>query len=230
MNNEYLAAVCDSPMVLFPGQDWPRSLDGLGNGFEYRRNLVLKYAWAIPSNEAIARIAMHSPLIEVGAGSGYWASLIADAGADIIATDIEPPEATYYPVARMEARKAVRAHPDRTLLMVWPPYDMPMAYRAISAYRGSRFIYVGEDSGGCTGDARLWDSIRLNWEHEDLVDIPRFYTLSDLLFVFHRTGNHRYRHGQRCSRCHKFLRFSPVDFGRACDPCIEKQMEYPGRG
>ena len=36
-------------------------------------------------------IVRHTPLIEIGAGSGYWAMCLARAGADIIAYDSRPP-------------------------------------------------------------------------------------------------------------------------------------------
>jgi hypothetical protein len=36
-----------------------------------RADLVHKYAWAIPNEEAIATIAALSPIVELGAGTGY---------------------------------------------------------------------------------------------------------------------------------------------------------------
>ena len=36
-------------------------------------------------------IAEHSPIVELGAGTGYWAAMLARRGADVIAYDIEPP-------------------------------------------------------------------------------------------------------------------------------------------
>jgi hypothetical protein len=52
-----------------------------------RHDYCETYAWAIPNPEAIATLVQHSPLIEIGAGRGYWAALAAAEGADILAFD-----------------------------------------------------------------------------------------------------------------------------------------------
>lgn len=56
-------------------------------GTDQRAELVRRYAWAVPDAAAIAALAARSPLVEIGAGTGYWARLLAAAGADIIAYD-----------------------------------------------------------------------------------------------------------------------------------------------
>jgi hypothetical protein len=60
-----------------------------------RHDLCDQYSWAIPTPQALDFIHKHAPggIIEVGAGRGYWASLLQKAhGADsIIATDRMPP-------------------------------------------------------------------------------------------------------------------------------------------
>lgn len=35
--------------------------------------LVEKFAWAIPDNRSLRIIAEFSPIVEIGAGKGYWA-------------------------------------------------------------------------------------------------------------------------------------------------------------
>ena len=49
--------------------------------------LVEKYSWAIPDNQALKILNNFSPLIEIGCGKGYWASLLQKLGTDIIAYD-----------------------------------------------------------------------------------------------------------------------------------------------
>ena len=49
--------------------------------------LCKKYAWAIPDERALQILASFSPLIEIGAGRGYWARLLRDQGVDILAFD-----------------------------------------------------------------------------------------------------------------------------------------------
>jgi tetratricopeptide (TPR) repeat protein len=52
-----------------------------------RDSLVRKYSWAIPDEEALATIGSYTPLVEIGAGTGYWAALLRKRGADMIAYD-----------------------------------------------------------------------------------------------------------------------------------------------
>jgi hypothetical protein len=50
------------------------------------------YSWAVPTDEAIAAIANASPfgVVEVGAGTGYWAMLLRHRGVDVLAYDRTP--------------------------------------------------------------------------------------------------------------------------------------------
>lgn len=48
------------------------------------------YAFAVPSAEALAALAKHGPLVEWGAGTGYWAAMLQRAGADVVALDCQP--------------------------------------------------------------------------------------------------------------------------------------------
>lgn len=48
------------------------------------------YAFAVPTAAAIEVLKQHSPLVEIGAGTGYWASLLQKAGGDIVALDSQP--------------------------------------------------------------------------------------------------------------------------------------------
>ena len=54
------------------------------------RQLRLYYSFSIPSEEALEVIGEFGPICEVGAGAGYWASLLEERGTDIIAYDIQP--------------------------------------------------------------------------------------------------------------------------------------------
>ena len=50
-----------------------------------------RYSYVLPQPHLIALLAFYSPLIELGAGTAYWAYLLELAGADIIAYDQAPP-------------------------------------------------------------------------------------------------------------------------------------------
>ena len=47
-----------------------------------------RYAWACPDSRALRALASCGPLVEVGAGHGYWASLLRARGADVLAFDL----------------------------------------------------------------------------------------------------------------------------------------------
>ena len=50
----------------FQGRNWMGAL-------EERNQFVRKYAWAVPNMAAINEIARHGKVVEIGAGTGYWA-------------------------------------------------------------------------------------------------------------------------------------------------------------
>jgi hypothetical protein len=172
--NPYLELV----QVLAGGQRlaWPALPGGLRNVLDLpsrRKELAGLFAWAIPDDPALALAARYSPLLECGAGTGYWAALLAGRGADVLASDVSPPgravperplmsdgapgkranpfHGTHRPwseVAPLDAVSAVRAQPGRVLLLCWPPFDDDSAsYAPLRAYRGDVLLYAGDVPG-----------------------------------------------------------------------------------
>ena len=153
-----------------------------------REALVEEYAWGIPIREAVETIVEYDPIVEIGAGTGYWAWCIDQLDGVVAATDIEPPGSTYRHVGTYDGRRRVSAmgpgELDAALLMVWPPYADPMAADALNAYHGETVIYVGEGRGGCTADDRFHRLLHENWELVETVDIPTYLGLHDRLEVW----------------------------------------------
>lgn len=52
---------------------------------------VARYSYAIPDLTALNILAEHGPILEIGAGTGYWAYLLRQRGVDVAAFDINPP-------------------------------------------------------------------------------------------------------------------------------------------
>jgi hypothetical protein len=145
-----------------------------GDGSEllkYRAELTARYAFSVPTIGILEMIAFHSPLVEIGAGNGYWARCLAQLGADVVAYDRLPPDdalpwphggwdemnywfdSEWYPVQNGDERFA-GLHPQRTLLLSWPLLDDPMASNALRHYLsagGTRLIYIGDETS--SGDA-----------------------------------------------------------------------------
>jgi hypothetical protein len=145
------------------------------------------FAWAVPTDEAIATIRKHSAgVVEVGAGSGYWAWLMRQAGVDVAAFDLDPPSFTWGEVNRGDER-AAHDHPDKTLLLCWPPWGTGVASRALAAYGGEHVVYVGEWMG-FNAEPNFFASLAWFFECIDSVEIPQWYMRDDRLMVFRRRG------------------------------------------
>jgi len=52
----------------------------------------------------------------------------------------------------------------RTLLVSWPDLDDSFARDCLEAYRGNRFVYVGEGIGGATGDKGFFETLKKHWK------------------------------------------------------------------
>ena len=88
----------------------------------------------MPSKECVAAIARHGPIVECGAGTGYWSAILQHSGVDVVAYDAEPPSAesnnsffdsTFTQVRRghgpsLFASAEAAALCQRALLLVWP--------------------------------------------------------------------------------------------------------------
>ncbi len=48
-------------------------------------------AHAVPTPRALKALAKLGPIVEMGAGSGYWAAMLQSRGVDVVAYDLEPP-------------------------------------------------------------------------------------------------------------------------------------------
>lgn len=199
-----------------------------------RRELAALFSWAIPTADALAVVARFAPVIEPGAGMAYWTALLRAARVDAVASDLHPPGAgsvnryhpgghnAWTPVARTASAPAVRAHPDRTLLLCWPPLDDDAAsYSVLRAYRGDILLYVGEGADGATGTARFHRELALNWSIVEQVRLPTWPWTADRLVVYRRHPLRRpHTVRDRCFQCGRFLPTGSI--GR-CDPCFRRR-------
>ena len=152
-----------------------------------RDDLVLRYAWAIPNTPAIREIVKHGPILEMGAGTGYWAWLIRQMGGDIIAYDAKLAfwqHKTYWTEVLTGGVSKVNRHSDRALMLCWPPYDESFATKCLKRYRGDTVIYIGESMGGCTADDEFHDLLDNEWDLTVEVDIPQWRGIHDHLWVY----------------------------------------------
>ncbi|GAA0335544.1 hypothetical protein NE235_14790 [Actinoallomurus spadix] len=179
VDNPYWEIVRQLPAVREAGRACP---DGFARGLPVGHHLLTKrYSWAIPSPGDITwliRILHGRGLVEIGAGSGYWAWQAAQAGIDVVAYEPVSPSAngytdgTEYFAVRRDGPAAARHHPDRALLLCWPSHDDSWATDALRAYTSDLLIYIGQGAGGhCADDgffqllARAWTPIASSGHH-----------------------------------------------------------------
>ena len=110
-----------------------------------RNQLITRYGFAVPSVEALTTIERCSPqgVMELGAGTGYWAFLLQQRGVDVVAFDVEPAPSErnewfagtqpWHLVHRGD-HGIVAQYPERTLLIVWPTKNEIWAATALRGH------------------------------------------------------------------------------------------------
>lgn len=134
-----------------------------------QEDAVQRFGFAVPTVAALDAISACSPggVVEIGAGTGYWAAQLAHRGVDVLAVDLHPPpdldnpwfagSPTWFPVESGDERVAGE-QPSRCLLLVWPTKNEMWPADALALHHragGRHAVYVGEPAGGRTGDAVL---------------------------------------------------------------------------
>jgi hypothetical protein len=167
------------------------------SAYRARRHLVSRYAFAIPDAAALEAIARYGPILQLGAGTGYWAWLLRRDGVDILPVDLCPPSGgqnewftmrhEFVPVHVGDVNVAA-AHPERALFLCWPPMT-EMAADALHHYRGDHVIYIGEGTGGCTASEAFFATLERDWREAMTVAIPQWDGIHDYLTVYQRAAN-----------------------------------------
>jgi len=157
--------------------------------FLRREKYVKGYGWAVPDRKSIEKIKQfvgNDQVLEIGSGLGTWAKLLQDEGIYVTPTDISV-ENSHTEVYEENHINSINTFNNHTvLMMVWPPYDSPMATEALKAFKGNKLIYVGEGHGGCTGNDCFFDILYDNWELIEKVHIKQWYGLHDSLYLYVR--------------------------------------------
>lgn len=133
-----------------------------------RHEMTSRYSFGVPGPEALDALGELGPILEVGAGTGYWAKLLQARGVDVIATDLRGEKwnqwfgehGNYWTeVMRMDAVEAIRRYGEgRTLLCVWPYMDHMMADAVVA--HGGTVVYIGEGPGGCTAGPAFFNMVQ----------------------------------------------------------------------
>lgn len=152
-----------------------------------RERCVELFAHAIPTPAAVGALGKMGTIVEIGAGTGYWASLAAGAGATVHAFDdfswkLRP---LWFDVKKGGASRAASVDAE-TLLLCWPPHDAQMATRALRAFRGERAVYIGESEHGNCATPSFFRELDLRWNRVDQLPSITWPGLHDRVTVWTR--------------------------------------------
>jgi hypothetical protein len=162
------------------------SAEEAGLTAELRRELVWTYSFAVPNEAALEELALHGPIVEIGAGTGYWAWRLQSQGVTVYAYDRTPGIPVWYPVSEGGADR-ITAHPGATLLLCWPPLDEPLASEALQRYRGERLFYIGERGDRArTGDLDFHTQLERDYELVREIPLARWPGFRDSVWIFRR--------------------------------------------
>jgi len=177
------------------------------DGQKRRSEFVEKYGCVGWTDAALAEIAKHAPIVEMGAGRGQWQRALAERGVDILAYDDrsavpgtnEPPRAndrasgrarrsSHWGVTRRGDETKLRSfwvrRAQRTLLVVYPEGDLLV--KCLENYDGPVVLFVGEGRGGVNGSAATFDYVEKRFDVENVVPVKPFGDGHEKLWVLRR--------------------------------------------
>jgi hypothetical protein len=164
---------------------------------EARQAFVRQWGFSLPCREAVTALRGFGPILEVGAGTGFWTTVMRAAGHDMIATDLAAGLSPYgFSVSRhaeveqLSAVDAVRKYPDRDLFCSWPSENEPWAAEAVGELRaGRKLALILDDRGTITGDDNLRRVLAERYRALEMIEIPRFPGLHDRMRLFERRAD-----------------------------------------
>ncbi len=157
--------------------------------------LVHAYSEAIPTLDALELLASLSPLVEIGAGAGYWARLLDDLGADIIATDHVASQSNIWTsssqpwttVKVCDALDAVRQHGHRNLFCCWPTRPHGYLEAALPAYIGQTLALITDGPiDPELGPDPLYSVLKRDWSLSQQLELPHWPARNDSLMIWRR--------------------------------------------
>ena len=125
----------------------------LANEEGYLLGLAHRYAYVLPEPHLLEVISRYSPLVEIGAGTGYWAYLLRLVGADVVAYDTAPLGGLrpnrYHPAMRPWGEvldgdvNVLSKYVQRSLFLCWPPRFSNL-WESLQFFRGEFVLYIGD--------------------------------------------------------------------------------------
>jgi hypothetical protein len=146
------------------------------------------YSFATPTWEAVAKLASFGPVLEVGAGTGYWTHMLRTyfPAVQVVAYDKDPPvvqgkgrpndyhgESRGWTAVLRGGPETSAQHRGHTLFLCYPPPDNAMALLALRSYAGATVCYVGEWQGD-SGTKGFETLLSASFRCEEIVPLPNW--------------------------------------------------------
>lgn len=111
--------------------------------------LCNEFAWAVPDERALKILTKFSPLIEIGAGKGYWGKLLREKSVDIVCFDkyVHSKNSVdcWTKVLKGDANKLTsEKYAGRTLFLCYPDEQESLAIACLERYGGEYVVHIGE--------------------------------------------------------------------------------------
>lgn len=116
-------------------------------------NLAQRYSYVFADDHSLAALAALGPLVEIGAGTGYWAFRLRALGVDIVAFDQAPPggartnryHATTSTWTEVSAgdQTVLTQYSDRALFLCWAPLFSSLG-ECLTYYGGNIVAVIGD--------------------------------------------------------------------------------------
>jgi hypothetical protein len=183
----YRYTLSDMDFVLNGPEFVPQyAVSAMMHRFNERERYISELGFSIPCQEVLDFLAGCQPILEIGAGTGFWSRLLANRGVDVIATDTGlSGKRGYYgfvvgslhPTIQLQGKTAVRRFPDRNVFCSWPTLNHTWFRQAVRAMRiGRMLIVVREDA---VAEDSAWDYIERAFVQVANIEIPCFENLHD---------------------------------------------------
>ena len=160
--------------------------------YRQRYDLVNKYSFSIACDEALHTIQeFGGEILQIGSGTGYWASLLQKAGGCVTAVDIMAKivKPVWFPGTvgcdGVTFLKDADGAANSTLLLCWPRVLGTAIYtysmdELLQEYKGSTVVWIGEPYGSC---AMVQSSA---WLAVKEVKLPHWACIYDRMIVYKR--------------------------------------------
>lgn len=165
------------------------------------------FAFSVPTAEALDAVAEATKMagdggvVEIGAGSGYWAGLLRARGVPVEAYDWKPPDNgvrnmyfthTYTTVLEGSVEKLAGKN-KHVLLLVWPFNEEESAHafdaEALAAFEGDVVVHAGDLESTINTSLAFADMLRARFEEVRRVSLPSWPHHVDVLSVWRRMAN-----------------------------------------